>query len=68
MNKRSFEIRNICTKEQTCWVLENALTSFGPILSIHEIKPIQAVQYLHVIIFLKTFTFFFGLRTKSTKF
>ena len=34
-----------------CSVLKNALTSFGPIQIIHEIKPIQAVQYLQVILF-----------------
>ena len=37
--------------KKTCMVLENALRSFGPIKNIHEIKPIQAVQYLQVIVF-----------------
>ena len=31
MDKRNYEIWNICTNEKTCRVLKNALTSFGPI-------------------------------------
>lgn len=31
MKKWGCEIWNICTKEETCRVLENTLTNFGPI-------------------------------------
>ena len=31
MNKRNYEMQNICTNGKTCRVLENALASFGPI-------------------------------------
>ena len=34
MNKRSFEIWNIWTKEETCRVLKNLLRSFGPISNL----------------------------------
>ena len=34
MNKRRHEIRNICTNKKNFRVLENVLTSFGPIINI----------------------------------
>ena len=46
-------------------VLDNILKSFERI--IYQTNPMQAVQYLQVTVFLKTFTDYFYLIYKSTK-